>query len=86
MDRENTYPPPADGLCVLFLCKTRCSANESTAQASRGALRAIGHCTDCNVLRGSAARLHKDAQCGHERGVGGTLGFIGRKVGKRVFR
>ena len=49
--RKCTYPPPADGVCVLFLCKARCIANEPVAQAGRGALRAIGNFTDCKVLK-----------------------------------
>lgn len=56
--KKFTYPPPADGPCVLFLCKFGCSANEAADQADRGALQGIGHCTECKVLKGNAARLH----------------------------
>lgn len=71
-----TYPPPADGLCVRFLCKSRCSANEPAAQAGRGALQGTGHCTECKVLKGNAARLHSGAADSHERGKAGARGFI----------
>ena len=66
--RKSTYPPPADGLCVRFLCKSGCSANEPAAQAGRGALQAIGNFTACKVLKGNAARLHSGARGGHEGG------------------
>ena len=84
--QKSTYPPPADGPCVLFLCKSRCSANEPAAQAGRGALQPIGNCTECKVLKGSAARLHGGAQSGRGRRSGEVPGFIGRKLLKRGFR
>ena len=84
--RKSTYPPPADGPCVLFLCKSGCSANEPIAQAGRGALQPIGHCTECKVLKRSAARLHGGAQNGCGRRSGEVPGFIGRKLLKRGFR
>lgn len=83
---KNTYPPPADRPCVLFLCKSGCSANEPAAQAGRGALQPIGNCTKCKVLKGSAARLHGGAQSGRGRRSGEVPGFIGRKLLKRGFR
>lgn len=83
--KKNTYPPPADGPCVLFLCKSGCSANEPAAQASRGALQQIGSCTECKVLKGSAARLHGGAQNGPGRCSGEVPGFIRRKILKRGF-
>ena len=83
---KSTYPPPADGPCVLFLCKSGCSANEPAAQAGRGALQGIGHCTECKVLKGNAARLHSGAQSGRGRRSGEVPGFIGRKLLKRGFR
>jgi len=64
--RKSTYPPPADGPCALFLCKSGCSANEPAAQAGRGALQPIGNCTECKVLKGCAARLHCGALAGAE--------------------
>ena len=83
---KSTYPPPADGPCVLFLCKFGCSANEPVAQAGRGALQGIGHCTECKVLKGNAVRLHSGTQGGHGRGDAGTPGFIGWKLLKHGFR
>ena len=77
---ENTYPPPADGLCVRVLCKSRCSANEPAAQAGRGALQAIGNFTECKVLKGNAAGLHSDARGGHGGEIAGAPGFIGRRL------
>ena len=67
--RKSTYPPPADGPCVLFLCTSGCSANEAAAQAGRGALQAIVNFTKCKVLKGNEARLHSGAQCGHGDGA-----------------
>ena len=66
---KSTYPPPADGPCVLFLCKSGCSANEAAAQAGRGALPAIGNFTECKVLKGNEARVNSGAECGHGRGA-----------------
>ena len=83
---KSTYPPPADGPCVLFLCKSGCSANEPAAQAGRGPLQGIGDCTECKVLQGSEARLHSSAKVGHGRGIAGVPGSIGRKLLKRGFR
>lgn len=83
-----TYPPPADGLCVRFLCNFGCSANEPVAQAGRGALQAIDDFTKCKVLKGNAARLHKGAGCGHGRGSAGvpvSLGGNFQNVVLRVF-
>ena len=74
--REITYPPPADGVCVLFLCKPRCSANEPAAQTGRGALGATGSFIDCKVLKRSAGRLHRGAADDHGRGRAGGPGFI----------
>src|SRR5476651_1044064 len=80
MTQESTYPPPADGVCVLFLCKPGCSANEPAAQAGRGALRVIGSFTDCKFLKRSAVRLHNGAAGDHKRGRAGGRGFIGPKI------
>ncbi len=76
--RKSTYPPPADGVRVLFLCKPRCSANEPAAQAGRDALRVTGSFTDCKVLKRSAGRLHSGAAGDHERGRAGGPDFIDR--------
>ena len=76
---KSTYPPPADGPCVLFLCKSGCSANEPAAQAGRGTLQPIGHCTECKILKRSAVRLHGGAQNGRGRRSGEVHGYIGRK-------
>jgi hypothetical protein len=46
-----TYPPPADGLCVRFLCKHAASANNPASHAGRGASQAIDHCTVCKLLK-----------------------------------
>ena len=73
-------------MCVLFLCKSGCSANEPAAQAGRGALLAIGNFTECKVLKGNAAPLHSGAAGSHEGGKAGAPDFIGRKTGKRGFR
>ena len=78
--QEITYPPPADGLRVLFLCKFRCSVSEPAAQAGRGLLQVIGHFTKCKVLKESAARLHGGAQDGRGGGSGEVPAFIGRKL------
>ena len=83
---KSTYPPPADGPCVLFLCKPGCSVNEPSAQTGRGALQSIGNCTECKVLKKSAARLHGGAQSGCGGRSGEVPGFIGRKILKRGFR
>ena len=83
--RKSTYPPPADGPCVLFLCKSGCSANDPAAQAGRGSLQSIGNCTECHVLKESAARLHGVAQDGRGGRSGQVPGFIGRKILKRGF-
>lgn len=84
--RKSTYPPPADGLCVRFLCKSRCSANEPAAQARRGALQAIGRFTECKVLQGNAVQLHSNASGAHGKSKAGVPGFIGRQLIKRGFR
>lgn len=76
--RKSTYPPPADGPCVLFLCKSGCSANAPAGQAGSGALQGIGHFTECKVLKGNAARLHSGEWIGHGQGIAGVPGFIGR--------
>lgn len=81
---KTTYPPPADGVCVLFLCKPGCSANEAAAQAGRGALRAIGSFTDCKILKRSAVRLHSGAADNYERVRAGGPGFIGSKILKHL--
>ena len=77
---KSTYPPPADGPCVLFLCKSGCSANEPVAQAGRGPLQGICYFTKCKVLKESAARLHSSAWGGQRQGSAGMPGFIGRKI------
>ena len=51
--RKSTYPPPADGPGVLFLCKFEFSANNPATQAGRGALQPIAICTECKVLTGN---------------------------------
>ena len=76
----STYPPPADGPCVLFLCKFECSANDPAAQAGRGALQGIASCTECKVLTGNEVLLHSSAVGGHERGNARVPGFIGLKM------
>ena len=86
MRRKSTYPPPADGVSVLFLCKVGSSTNEAAAQAGRGALQAIGNFTVCKVLKGNAASLHSDAWGSHEGAIAEVPGFIGRKRLKRGFR
>jgi len=80
--RKSTYPPPADGVCVLFLCKVGCSANEPVAQAGCGALQATGNFTDCEVLRGNAASLHSGACVSRREAIAGVPGFIGGKFEK----
>ena len=84
--RKSTYPPPADGPCVLFLCKSGCSANEPAAQAGRGALQVIVDCTECKVLKGGAAWLHGGAQRGRRGRSGEVPGFIELKMLKGWFR
>lgn len=81
--RKSTYPPPADGVCFLFLCKPRCSANEPAAQARWGVLRATGSFTDCKDLKKCAGRSHSDVAGDHERGRVGGPGFIDRNRRKR---
>ena len=83
---KSTYPPPADRPCVLFLCKSGCSANEPAAQAGRGALQPIGNCTECKVLKRSAARLHGGAQSGRGRRSGEVPRFVGQKLLKLRFQ
>ena len=41
-EQKSTYPPPADGLCVIFLCNSPGSANPTAARAARGPLQVIG--------------------------------------------
>ena len=77
--RKSTYLPPADGVCVLFLCKRRCSANEPAAQAGRAALRASGNFTDCKVSKRNAERLHSDVASDYERGRAVGPGFIAQE-------
>ena len=83
---KSTYPPPADGLCVLFLCKRGGSANEPAAQAGHGALQGIGECTECKVLKRNAGRLRNGMQGGRGRGNAVAPGFIGQKIGKGGFQ
>jgi len=75
--KKSTYPPPADGARILFLCNPRCSANESAAQAGRDALQATGSFTDCKDLKRSAAGTHSDVAGDHEQRRVGGPGFIG---------
>jgi hypothetical protein len=84
--KKSTYPPPADGLCVRFFCKSRCSANDPAAQPGRGALQAIGNFTKCKVLKGNAAGLHTGKQRGRASGCDKVPGFIGRQLLRRGFR
>ena len=77
--RKSTYPPPADGVCVLFLCKVGSSANEAAVQAGRGALQVIGNFTDCKVLKRNAARLHSSAMGVLQQRKAEVPGPIGRK-------
>ena len=56
--RKSTYPPPADGVCVLFLCKVRSNASTAAAHARRGACRQAGHCTHCKGFQSNAKALH----------------------------
>lgn len=79
---KSTYPPPADGVCVLFLCKPRCNANEPTAQAGRATLRARRNFTDCKVSKRNAERLHSDSASDYERGRAVGPGFIAQERGK----
>jgi hypothetical protein len=67
--KKSTYPAPADGICVLLLCKPGCSANEPAAQAARGALQVICNFIDWNVVKKNAERLHSIASLGYERGA-----------------
>ena len=76
---KTTYPPPADGVCVLFLCKVGSSANEAATQAGRGALQAIGNFTDCKVLKRNAVRLHNSAMAVLQQRKAEVPGPIGRK-------
>jgi hypothetical protein len=85
MFQKSTYPPPANGPCVLFLCKCGCRANEAAAQAGRGALQAIVHCTECKVLKGNAVRLHSGARGGLGSDITEVPSFIGRELLKRGF-
>jgi hypothetical protein len=34
--KERTFPPPADGLCVPFLCKGEWGVNDGSAQVRCG--------------------------------------------------
>ena len=67
--RKTTYPPPADGLYVLFLCKSGCSANDPAAQAGRGASQQRGRFTMCKVLKRNAVRLHRGVGSGSGGGA-----------------
>jgi hypothetical protein len=82
---KTTYPPPADGLCVPFLCKSESSANNSAAQAGRGASQVIALCTVCKLWKKNAASLHNRAVDGLKRESAAAPGFAGWKTGKRRF-
>jgi len=82
---KTTYPPPADGPCVLFLCKFKSSASDPAAQAGRGASQAIAHFTVCKFWKRSAARLHSGALYSLGREIAADPGSAGRKTGKRRF-
>lgn len=48
--QKNTYLPPADGLCVPFLCKGQSGAITGYAQACCGGCGRCMDCTQCKVL------------------------------------
>ena len=48
-------------------------------------MQEVGHCKECKVLKGSAARLHGGAQSGRGRYIGEVPGFIRRKILNRGF-
>lgn len=50
-DQKSTYPPPADGLHIIFFCKGTGSANASKQPAYIGAREGIAHFTECNILQ-----------------------------------
>ena len=60
-------PLPPTGLASFFCANPDVVQIEPAAQAGRGALQGIGHCTECKVLKGNAARLHSGAAAGQER-------------------
>ena len=82
---KSTYPPPADGARVLFLCNPGCNANEPAAPAGRGTLRTIGSFIDCNVWKSSAVPLHSGTGGDAEWHRAGGPSFIGRKQEKQWF-
>ena len=83
---KNTYPPPADGVCVLFLCKAGSSASEAAGRAVCGASRVIGHFTECKVLKGNEARLHCSAVIDYRGQSAGAPVFAGGSVEKLQYR
>ena len=57
--RKSTYPPPADALCVIFLCKSQGCAIRAQAQAGCGLWQAIGLFILCKALQRNAKTLHR---------------------------
>lgn len=80
---KSTYPPPADGPCVLFLCKFKSSASDPAALAGRGASQVIAHFIVCKFWKRSAARSHCGALYSLGRAIAANPGSAGRKTGKR---
>ena len=74
-----TYPPPADGVCVVFLCKSRCSATAPADQAGRASLPPTGNFTNCKIWKKNAARLHNDVIRRSPAGYDAPPDFTGPK-------
>ncbi len=75
--RKRTYPPPADGLRVRFLCKSRCDESTTPAQASRGVAQGRGNCTTCKLMQKNVSALHSERRSGTDGGKPRGLGPLG---------
>lgn len=89
-EQKSTYPPPADGLCVPFLCKRVVDANGALAQARCGVWGMFRDCTDCKALQKIAVALHMRHRAAGEwsrrRGARFTGTLVVKTCCKRCFR
>lgn len=56
--KECTFPPPGDGLYVLFLCKFGCGANLTAGHTYCGLYGVIGDFIASKVLQKNEKSLH----------------------------
>lgn len=84
--RKSTYPPPADGLCVPFLCKRLVGASEAPAQVRCGVCGMFRNCTECKALQKSAVALHMRKGAAGEGALRRGARFTGAMVMKTCCR